>query len=826
MTSRSVITDWFLRRSWSAFPFQLETWDAIVAGKNGLLHAPTGSGKTYAVWLGALQALTGSGCKVLWITPLRALAKDITEAMTEAAVETGSGWTVGLRTGDTSAAEKQRQRTKLPDALVITPESVHVLLSTATGTELLSRLQLVVVDEWHELLGGKRGVQTELALARLRRLNPSLRCWGISATIGNMDVACDVLFAPWTSASVESESSATSSTTAPASSTTNVVRITAPTGEPPEITTLLPDTVERFPWSGHLGTVLADAAHSIVTSSQTTLVFTNTRSQAEIWYQTFLDMWPDLLGTTALHHGSLDSSVRTWVEDAVHDGRLKAVFCTSSLDLGVDFAPVDSVIQVGSPKGTARFLQRAGRSGHRPGVRSRIAFLPTHSLEIVEGAAIRRAVETRRVESRQPIEKPIDVLIQWLVTIACGDGFTAAEMLADVRSTYAYQHLSDAEWLWCLDFITTGGASLGAYDDYHKVVLHDGRYHVANGRLALRHRMNIGTISSDAALTVKIIKGSTLGTLEESFASRLEEGDAFWFAGQCLEFVDIKDMTVRVRRTHRTDGIVPRWGGGRMPLSTELSDVLRDVLHDAAEGQFEGPEMQCVQPLFQLQDQLSRVPRRDEVLVEHFQSNDGYHVVFYPFEGRLVHEGLAALFALRISRIQPQTFTMAMNDYGLELLSDRPIPLEEVLERGLLSQTGLTDDILASANGALMARRRFRDIARISGLIFTGYPSKQKRPRHIQAGSDLFFDVFTTYDTNNLLLHQAFSETLTYQLEEERLRLALQRMSERRLVITEPPHFTPFSFPIVVDRLRERLGSERLEDRVRKIVAEMEAGLS
>jgi ATP-dependent helicase Lhr and Lhr-like helicase len=865
------IERWMNGRGWKPFAFQRQCWRAIRDGRHGVLNAPTGSGKTMAVFLGALlrERSSSPSPHVVWITPLRALAKDIAQAMQTACDELNTGLKVGVRTGDTSQTEKKRQRSSPPDILVITPESVHVLMSYRDGQALFAGTSVVVIDEWHELVGSKRGVQTELALARIRVLSPDAVVWGISATIGNLDEAMAVLLG---------------------SDMEKAEIVAATSTKKLKMTTLMPKNIDRYPWTGHLGLRMLEEAEKVIRSNNSTLVFTNTRGQAEIWFQRFLDVFPDYAGVMALHHGSLDGDVRSWVEQALKDGRLKVVFCTSSLDLGVDFAPVDAVIQVGSPKGIARFLQRAGRSGHQPGSTSKIWFLPTHALEIVEGGAMRVGIDEGLMEDRQPFDKPIDVLSQWLVTLACGDGFAPDALHREVRSTHAYADLTEEEWQWTLNFVKHGGSSLTAYPEFTKVIDVDGTCIVADRRTALRHRMSIGTIESESAMHVQFINGKRLGTIEESFISRLEPGDHFWFAGRSLEFIKIHEMTALVQKGDARKAAIPRWTGGRMPLSSQMSAMLRSVLHAYAEAgtsntdraktnaervttnaervttnadhatTYTGSvarnadsvvtnnrrvtstiELQRIKPLLDLQSDWSIVPRQHQFLIERFTSREGHHLFFYPFEGRLAHEGLAALFALRLSRLKPLTFSMAMNDYGFELLCDQPIPLDDALSyqrfpidqalpnqrhpvdqapsgRGLFTMEDLAADIMASANVSQMARRRFRQISRVAGLVFQGYPSKMKRAKHLQASSELFFDVFTNYDPSNLLLRQAVEETLALQLDEQRMREALHRIAGQDIIVRDIERPTPFAAPILVDRLREKMGSEKTEERIRKLI--------
>lgn len=798
---------WFNSRGWRPFAFQQETWEAYAVGKSGLVNAPTGSGKTYSLAMPIL--LEGLGTKpakvqAIWITPIRALSKEIEGALESAAEGLGSNWKIGVRTGDTKVSEKVKQKEKPPAILITTPESLHQLLSQKGSAAYFSELKAIVVDEWHELMGSKRGVQMELALSHLRAICPSLRTWGISATIGNMDQSLEVLLGA-------------------DAKRINPCVIRANIEKQVEIISIFPDDLENFPWAGHIGIRLLDKAIEVVRQSASTLIFTNTRSFAEIWYQKMLDRAPDLSGQIAMHHGSISQEIRQWVEEQLHEGGLKAVICTSSLDLGVDFRPVETIIQVGSPKGVARFLQRAGRSGHRPGAVSRIYFLPTHSLELIEAAAIREAVRDKVIEDRLPYLRSFDVLVQYLVTLATGDGFVPADILKEVRSTYCFQSITEDEWHWALHFITTGGESLTAYDEYRKVEVEEGVYRVTNRRIALRHRLSIGTIVSDASMLVRYTSGKNLGTIEEYFIAQLNPGDVFWFAGRKLELVRVKDMEALVRNTKRKSGRVPSWQGGRMALSSQLSEMIRRKINAAAEGKETDEEMTFLRPLLHLQAELSHLPRKNEFLIEYFETAEGHHVVMYPFEGRLVHEGMASLVAYRISRLMPITFSLAMNDYGFELLSDQPIPIEEALETNVLGEEDLLKDIQASINSVEMARRKFRDIASIAGLIFKGYPGQRVRDKHVQSSSQLFFNVFHEYDSANLLLLQAYEEMMDFQLEEARLRKALERIKYQKIVLRRPVRPTPFAFPIMIDRLsRDRLTSERLEDRIKRMTLEWE----
>lgn len=800
--------DWFSEVGWAPFAFQTEAWEACLAGFSGLVNAPTGSGKTYSLMVPlVLEFLRGyptararknAGLQAIWITPIRALSKEIELSARRLIAGLDMDMTVGVRSGDTSLKERMRQKTKPPHLLITTPESLHLLLAQKSYATLFSDLKIFIADEWHELMGSKRGVQVELALSRLKSVAPALKVWGISATIGNMEQALEALLGSYYR-----------------QAKFKIVR--ADIHKTVEIISILPDSLEHMPWAGHLGIQLLDKVVDIVKKSNSTLIFTNTRSFAEIWYQRMLDVAPEFSGLMAMHHGSIGQELRSWVEDQLHEGKLKAVVCTSSLDLGVDFRPVETVIQVGSPKGVARCLQRAGRSGHQPGAVSRIYFVPTHSLELMEAAGIREAVRRRIVEERVPYIRSFDVLIQYLLTLAVSDGFYPDEILEEIRGTFSFASVTDDEWIWILNFLTTGGDSLRAYDEYRKVVIRDGRYKVESRALAMRHRLSVGTIVGDTSLHVRFVTGKYLGTIEESFISRLNPGDVFWFAGKSLEMVRIKEMEVHVRKSKRAKGLVPSWQGGRMPLSSQMSAMIRLKVDEVVRGVEHDEELRFLQPLFRLQKERSHLPGAGEFLIEYFQTTEGYHVLFYPFEGRFVHEGIAALVAHRIAQLQPISFSIAMNDYGFELLSDQEIPIEEAVETNVLGADNLLTDIQASINSTEMARRKFRDIAAISGLIFKGYPGKPVKDRHLQSSSQLFFNVFHDYEAHNLLLRQAYEEVMDFQLEEARLRAALERISHQKIRITYPDKPTPFAFPIIVDRLREKLTSEKLEDRIKKM---------
>lgn len=449
--------------------------------------------------------------------------------------------------------------------------------------------------------------------------------------------------------------------------------------------------------------------------------------------------------------------------------------------------------------------------------------VPTNGMELMEIAALSEAVARRQIEDRIPPRAPLDVLVQHLVTIALGGGFDADDLYKEVCTCSSYEGLTRAEFDWCLDFVVRGGASLSAYSEYRKVEEEDGRYVVKDRRIALQHRLSIGTIVSDTNVKVAYISGATIGTVEESFATRLRPGDKFVFAGKPLEFVRMKDLTCYVRRTKSTKGRIVRWAGARMSLSMELSNGLRQILDRAASGELVGEAMVAAREVLALQADRSAIPHADELLIEQFPSREGYHLVMYPLEGRQVHEGLAALFTYRLSRRAPLTFTFSANDYGFELLSADPFTLREEDLPALFSSGGLTDDLLASLNAAELAKRQFREVARIAGLVFQGYPGAPKTSKQLQASSGTIYDVFKRYEPGNLLLGQAEREVLEKDIQESRLALRLGQMAEAKWKMTYPERATPFAFPMMVSRLRETLSSEEVEDRIKKMIAQLEA---
>jgi len=823
------IEAWFAQQSWQPQPFQRQCWQAYLDGRSGLIQVPTGSGKTYAAVMGPLAELVQeahlhqgepTGLRLLVITPLRALSRDL-----QLAIETpihAMGWPVrvGLRNGDTPSSERSRQRRKPPQILITTPESLALLLASPDAMGLFAALQGVVIDEWHELMGSKRGSQTELCLSWLSRQRPGLRRWAISATIGNLEDAAR---------------------TAVGAGNEPVI-ITAPLQRGTAIRSLLPDSIDGFPWAGHLGLRMHESLVGALEPTTSTLLFTNTRNQAERWHQCLRYTCPEMEGALALHHSSLDRGTREGVEAGVKDGEIRWVVCTSSLDLGVDFQPVEQVVQIGSAKHLARLLQRAGRSAHAPGRTSQVLFMPTNALELIEVSAMRRALGQGVVEHRPAPEAPLDVLLQHLVTLACGPGFCPDQEWQTVCSAWSFRHLEPDQWQWCLNFLEHGGSCLAAYPRYRKLEREPQqgpgdpqafRFRVQDKVIARLHRLNIGTITADRSVSVRFVRGAVIGHVEEAFIGRLRPGDVFFFAGRQLEFQRLREMTAYVKTTTKTTTAVPAWAGGQMALSDLLSHHLREEVNRCSQALEEGaasslwdtPELEALVPLLQRQAELSRIPARDEFLVEVCRTREGCHLYAYPFEGRFVHEGLGFLWAWRLARHHPGTLTVSVNDYGFELLAPRSYPFSDLVAQhgeALLSTEGLDRDLEASINLSELCRRRFRGIAQVSGLVQNGYPGSTKSGGQLQISAALLFDVFTRHDPSNLLLLQARREVLSDQLERHRLEATLERLQTCRLQVEHTPRPTPLAFPLLAERLTNRMSNESLLDRLQRLRAEAE----
>lgn len=807
----TIARGWFEGRGWKPWAFQSETWERYFAGESGLVQVATGAGKTYAAYLGPLAELVGGmrqsgditpALRILYITPLRAVSRDIELALRAPAEELCSGLLVESRTGDTKQSLRAKQRLRLPHVLVTTPESLCLLLARDDAPSLLSGVRCAIIDEWHELLSSKRGTQVELGLSRLRVFSPGMRTWALSATLANAEEAAQAAVG--------------------ARGVGAVVR--APMERAIIIDSVLPKDMRRMPLAGHLGLqLLLDVVESLDPPEATTLVFTNTRSQAERWYHAILVARPQWAGVMALHHGSIDRTERERVEAGLKSGELKIVVATSSLDLGVDFSPVERVMQIGSPKGIGRLMQRAGRASHRPMAPCRVTCVPTHGLELFEVDAVRRAIGRGEMESRRPASKPLDVLSQHMVTCGMGGGFVAEELYEEVVGAWSYRDLTQEEFAWALALVERGGGTLAAYPEYHRVMPVDGRYTVVNKRIAQMHRLNVGTIVGDGTLEVKYLSGRTLGRIDEHFIAHLKAGQKFVFAGKTLSYVFMRDLVAYVRPARGSTTVTPIWGGTRLPISESLAESIREAMELAAEGCTESVELAAARGIVATQQRLSRVPRRDEVLVEHAKSRDGQHCFVYPFDGRLVHGGVAAVLAYRLARLKSGTFSISVNDYGFELLAAEGYPFAGLVTGEMFSTEGLMEDVGASMNMSELARLQFREVARVSGLIMQSYPGVVKTAKQSQASAGLLYDVLSEFDPGNLLLEQARREVLEKHFEQSRLSRCFERLQRSRLVQVKTERFTPLSLPLVVEREAAKVSNQTLLERVE--LARQEWGL-
>lgn len=808
------VRTWFRGRGWKPFAFQEEAWGAFLAGESGLIHVPTGAGKTFAAFGGPLARLAeegrngdaqARGLRVLYVTPLRAVARDIEAAIKEIAGDV-AGWArVESRTGDTKQSVRARQRKELPEVLVTTPESLCLLLSREDVRERFRDVEAVIVDEWHELLSSKRGTQVELALARVRGLAPGVRTWAMSATLENIEEAAQGVVGLGRAARI----------------------VTAKIERRVVIETVLPDEElgERLPWAGHLGMPLLPAVLRALDPDVSTIVFTNTRSQAERWFHAIAIARPEWEGRMGLHHGSVDRAAREKIEQGLKGGAIGIVVATSSLDLGVDFAPVERVMQIGSPKGIARLIQRAGRSGHQPGGVARILCVPTHAMEVVEVVAVRNALGSASIEARRSMNKPLDVLAQHIVTCALGGGVEVEELFEEVRTAAAYELLTRDEFDWALSLGVNGGGLLHAYPQYCKMVVEDGIARVVSKRAGQMHRLNVGTITGEATMDVRYLTGRRLGSIEEDFISSVRVGDRFVFAGKVLELRGVQENAAIVKPAKGTTTHTPIWMGTRLPISEALAEGVREALGEAAarpEKKGERGEARAIRALTRVQARVSHVPGPDELLVELCETREGSHAFVFPFEGRLVHGGIAALLAYRLTRARKATLSTASNDYGFELLGPEGFEFEGAITGDLFSAEGLIEEAARSVNLGEMARRQFREVARVAGLVFQTYPGSPRSGRQTQVGASLLYDVFMEFDPGHPLLEQSRREVLEKQFEESRLARTLARLQRARVVVKRVERPTPLSLPLLIERVGARMSSETLTEQIRRIEEQWE----
>lgn len=794
------ILKWFKSKGWSPREFQSRAWEAYLKGEDGLVSVSTGFGKTYAGCLAALSELVledadPKGIHILYISPLRALSSDIIKSLRQPIEDLNLPFTVESRTGDTSQSDRQRQRKKPPSILVTTPESFNLLLISEDFREAIKKCRLIVVDEWHELMGNKRGVQIQLCLSHLKTIAPKLRIWGLSATLGNPQLAGEVL----------------------CGENRKFNFITEPVSKEIDIQCLLPDEIDSFPWSGHLGTAMMQKVVDHLDLNHSILLFTNTRNQAERWYSQILELKPEWEKLMALHHSSVDREMRERIESGIKLGDLKLVVCTSSLDLGVDFPMVERVYQVGSPKSISRFVQRAGRSGHTPTGVPRIFFVPTHALELFEYLATELAIERGLKEEIIPPELSYDVLSQHLVTLAANEGLDLDKALIEARSTYTFRELKRVDFDNIVSFLETGGKSLSAYPNYHRLKELKGRYLVPDKKMIQEHMMNVGTITSEPSIKIKFMRGGSLGSVEESFVGRLKKGDHFVFAGKSLEYVLMKDLTLFVKLAPPGAGITAIWGGQRLPLSSLLCEHLKEVFELIEKGEFIHPMVSYLSPIIEVQKALSRLPGRQYLLVEETETKEGKHLFIFPFEGQRVHEALASLLSVRMAEDESVTLSFAVNEYGLEILAPGDFQFKTDKLREYLSPERLSVDIQKSLNMTQLAKKQFREISQISGLIHQNRARDRRTMKNLQMSSSLIFDVFKAYEPEQPFYHQSYEEVRYFQFEEERLQKVLLKIESLPIENYKTQRPSPLAFPLIIERVGSRVSSESLQDRLQRM---------
>lgn len=771
------------------FPFQRESWHALESAAAVLILAPTGAGKTLAA-LGAFlaRALAAprrrEGLRLLWVTPLRALAADTARSAAEWVAAAGIDWRVVLRSGDASEGAKRRARAGDAELIVTTPESLALLLSHEAFQRACGGLWGVVCDEWQELLGSKRGVLVELAIARLRRLAPSLRAIALSASIGDPETALAVLAAGREGRIVRADSA-----------------------RPLFLETLLPPDPLALPWAGHLGLDRLPELLPRLTAAESSLLFTNTRAQAEQWYAALHSVWPGDPNELALHHGSIAPERRASVEEGLRSGRLRAVVATSSLDLGVDLPKVEQVVQIGSPKGLARLLQRAGRARHRPGAPARIILVPTHPWELLEIAAARLALAEGRIEARPPLRLCLDVLAQHLTTLALAEPLDPAEVFAEVRGTHAFAALEEADFAAILAMLEHGGSALGRYPGFARLRRNgEGRLVPASARVARDHRLAIGTILGDELLPVTLLNGRRIGEVENRFLARLLPGDCFQLGGESLRLVALREDRALVRKAKGEPAVVPRWAGGRLPLSSELGGALLEALDRG-----EGPELEAARPLLAHQAMLSALPRPGELLCECYALPEAWQLFVFPFAGRDLHAGLAALLGARLG---PPPLELAVNDYGLLLLFGEEPPLGRLGE--CLTRPPREEELIGEGRLDALWRRRFHENAQIAGLLRKAPPGAGQGLRHLRLSSRLLFEVLRRHDPGHPMLRYAHRETLEHDLALSGIQALVERLGKARLLLERPRQLSPLALTLQAERLRAPLDPRAVEQRVKQ----------
>lgn len=814
---------WFASRGWTPRAHQLELLAKANAGRSGLLIAPTGGGKTLAGFLPSLVELseksaprakklvsTGSGIRregglhTLYISPLKALAVDIARNLEMPVREMKLPIRLETRTGDTPTSKRQRQRRDPPDILLTTPEQLALLLATADAPFLFGSLRRVVLDELHSLVTSKRGDLLSLGMARLFALAPEMTTVGLSATVAEPNELCRFLVPQ------------------PLEGQAHADLVIAQAGAQPEVTMLY--TAARLPWAGHSARHAHNEIYDLIKQHKTTLLFVNTRSQAEFTFQSLWGINDDNLAI-ALHHGSLDVAQRRKVEDAMSAGKLRAVVCTSSLDLGVDWGDVDLVINIGAPKGSSRLMQRVGRSNHRYDEPSKAVLVPANRFEVLECRAAIDAVATNAQDTPPLRTGALDVLCQHILGRAVGEPFHSDELFAEVRSAAPYAMLSRIDFDDAVNFVATGGYALKAYEHFAKIRRDtrpgkDGKWRVTHPRVAQRYRMNVGTIVEADMLKVRMVRsrrggskmiprgGRVLGQVEEYFIEMLSVGDTFVFAGEILRYEALVENEVYVSRSNATDPKVPAYEGGKFPLSTYLAERVRGILADPKAWRALPDQ---VREWLELQEWRSLLPPASDLLVETFPRGGNNYLVCYPFEGRLAHQTLGMLLTRRLERAGMRPLGFVANEYALAVwcLSDIDVRIAcgEFSLETLFAEDMLGDDLEEWLAESALMKRTFRTCAIIAGLIERRFPGEEKSRRQLTISTDLVYDVLRKHQPDHILLRAARTDAATGLLDIKRLAEMLSRI-QGRTVHKSLDHVSPLSVPVMLEIGRETVYGE------------------
>ena len=796
-----VFLDWFAGRGWTARAHQLAVLEHAARAESVLLISPTGGGKTLAGFLPSLVDLSRTGERrgihTLYISPLKALAVDIARNLEAPVREMGLPVRIETRTGDTPHSKRKRQREKPPDILITTPEQVSLLVADPGAAHMLRDLSCIILDELHSIVTSKRGVLLSLALTRVATHAPSARRIGLSATVADPD-ALRAWLVP--------------------SGTPPAPLVMGAAGAPPNIRIL--KSVERVPWSGHSSLYAIPEVYDELKRAKLTLVFVNTRSQAEMLFQSLWEANDDHL-PIALHHGSLDVAQRRKVEAAMAAGKLRAVVATSTLDLGIDWGDVDLVIHVGAPKGSSRLLQRIGRSNHRLDVPSEALLVPSNRFEVLECEAARQAAAVNAQDTDYPAVLKLDVLAQHILGRACAAPFLPDELYREVVRAWTYRNLSREDFDRCLDYVATGGYALKAYERYAKLKpMADGRLRLAHPRLAQQYRLNIGTIVEEEMLKVRLAAvkrrlgkrvvtgGRVLGEMEEWFLSQLAVGDTFLFAGEVLRFEGLDEFGALATRGGGGEPMIPSYQGGKFPLSTYLAERVREMLGNPNAWKTLPAQ---VRDWLALQKYKSLVPAATQMLVETFPRAEKHYLVCYPFEGRLAHQTLGMLLTRRLERLGAQPLGFVASEYALVVWTVRDLSLwigsgRLSLER-LFDEDMLGDDLEAWLAQSNLMKRTFRNAAIIAGLIERRWPGKEKTGRQMTVNSDLIYDVLRSHQPDHILLRAAWEDAADGLIDVHRLGGLLKRI-RGRIVHRALDMVSPLAVPVLLEIGRESIYGE------------------